>query len=256
MLRRERRLRPYRAIDVCRQVASALDAAHAMGLIHRDVKPANVLIEGRTAFLTDFGLTKRLEGTHAQLTRAGDVVGTIHYVAPEQIEGRRVSARSDVYSLGCLFYHCLVRPGAVRAGDRRGGDLRPPLGGAAAALVAAAGAARRARRGDGQGARQVARPALPELRRPDLGRPRGDRRRRTAERDDPAAAEHDRSRLATSPEIRDAAEAARRPRVLLGGLDDHTRAVGARGARQPRRRARGGAPAPPPTAPASSAPTS
>ena len=104
---REGRLRPYRAIDVCRQVASALDAAHAMGLIHRDVKPANVLIEGRTAFLTDFGLTKRLEGTHAQITRVGDVVGTIHYVAPEQIEGRKVSARSDVYSLGCLLYHCL-----------------------------------------------------------------------------------------------------------------------------------------------------
>ena len=108
MLRKDGRLRPYRAIDVCRQVASALDAAHAMGLIHRDVKPANVLIEGRTAFLTDFGVTKRMDGTHAELTRTGDVVGTIHYVAPEQIEGAQVSARSDVYSLGCLFYHCLT----------------------------------------------------------------------------------------------------------------------------------------------------
>jgi len=108
MLRKDGRLRPYRAIDVIRQVASALDAAHAMGLIHRDVKPANVLIEGRTAFLTDFGLTKRMDGTHTELTRAGDVVGTIHYVAPEQIEGGQVSARSDVYSLGCLFYHCLT----------------------------------------------------------------------------------------------------------------------------------------------------
>jgi serine/threonine-protein kinase len=107
MLRAEGRLRPYRAVDVCRQVASALDAAHAMGLIHRDVKPANVLIEGRTAFLTDFGLTKRIEGSHAQLTQAGDVVGTVHYVAPEQIEGHPVSARTDVYSLGCLLYHCL-----------------------------------------------------------------------------------------------------------------------------------------------------
>src|SRR5687768_8331650 len=107
VLRKDTRLRPYRAIDVIRQVASALDAAHAEGLIHRDVKPANVLIEGRTAFLTDFGLTKRLDGAHTELTRAGDVVGTIHYVAPEQIEGGQVSARSDVYSLGCLLFHCL-----------------------------------------------------------------------------------------------------------------------------------------------------
>jgi CheY-like chemotaxis protein/predicted Ser/Thr protein kinase len=107
VLRSQGRLRPYRALDVCRQIAAALDAAHGQGLIHRDVKPANVLIEGRTAFLTDFGLTKRIEGTRTQLTKAGDVVGTIHYVAPEQIEGGRVDARTDIYSLGCLVYHCL-----------------------------------------------------------------------------------------------------------------------------------------------------
>ena len=108
VLRSQGRLRPYRAIDVCRQVAAALDAAHAQGLIHRDVKPANVMIEGRTAFLTDFGLTKQIDSTRAQLTKAGDVVGTIHYVAPEQIEGGRVDARADIYSLGCLLYHCLT----------------------------------------------------------------------------------------------------------------------------------------------------
>ena len=108
MLSEDGRLRPYRAIDVCRQVAGALDAAHAQGLIHRDVKPANVLIAGRVAYLTDFGLTKRIAGTTVPLTQAGDVVGTIHYTAPEQIEGRDVTARSDVYSLGCVLYHCLT----------------------------------------------------------------------------------------------------------------------------------------------------
>jgi serine/threonine-protein kinase len=106
MLAQDGRLKPYRAIDVCRQVGDALDAAHARGLIHRDVKPANVLIEGRNAYLTDFGLTKRLGGT--QVTLTGDVVGTIHYVAPEQIEGREITPRSDIYSLGCVLYHCLT----------------------------------------------------------------------------------------------------------------------------------------------------
>ena len=181
---------PYRAIDVCRQVASALDAAHAMGLIHRDVKPANVLIEGRTAFLTDFGLTKRLDGTHAQITRVGDVVGTIHYVAPEQIEGRKVSARSDVYSLGCLLYHCLsgqvpfaretdvaVIYAHLSEEPTKLVDVRPDLPGGP-------------RRRDREGARQVAGPPLPELRRHDLRRARGARRGRAARRHDAAAPEH------------------------------------------------------------------
>jgi len=108
ILREEGRLRPYRAIDVCRQIASALDAAHAMALIHRDVKPGNVLIEGRRAYLTDFGLTKRTGDEMGDLTQAGELVGTIHYIAPEQIEGGRVDARTDVYSLACLLFHCLV----------------------------------------------------------------------------------------------------------------------------------------------------
>ena len=187
MLRRDGRLRPYRAVDVCRQVASALDAAHAMGLIHRDVKPANVLIEGRTAFLTDFGLTKRLDGAHTELTRAGDVVGTIHYVAPEQIEGGQVSARSDVYSLGCLLFHCLsgqvpfARDTDVAVIYAHLSEEPPKLS------EVRPGAGRGARRGDRQGARQVPRPALPELRGPDQRRARGDRRRRAAGRHRAAA---------------------------------------------------------------------
>jgi tRNA A-37 threonylcarbamoyl transferase component Bud32/CheY-like chemotaxis protein len=108
ILNEEGRLRPYRAIDVCRQIASALDAAHGMALIHRDVKPANVLIEGRRAYLTDFGLTKSSGATKSALTQAGELVGTIHYVAPEQIEGGQVDARTDVYSLACLLFHCLT----------------------------------------------------------------------------------------------------------------------------------------------------
>src|SRR3954465_6068497 len=108
ILNEEGRLRPYRAIDVCRQVASALDAAHGMALIHRDVKPGNVLIEGRRAYLTDFGLTKRSGGSKSGLTQAGELLGTIHYVAPEQIEAGDVDARTDVYSLACLLFHCLT----------------------------------------------------------------------------------------------------------------------------------------------------
>ena len=221
VLMREGRLRPYRAIDVCRQVASALDAAHAMGLIHRDVKPANVLIEGRTAFLTDFGLTKRLDGTHAQITRVGDVVGTIHYVAPEQIEGRKVSARSDVYSLGCLLYHCLS--GQVPfARETDVAVIYAHLSEEPTKLVDdAARPARGPRRGRRQGDGQVARPALPQLRRHDLRRPRGARRRRPARRHDAAAPQHrarrrDRGADAGDPRRRRGgpppARAARRPR--------------------------------------------
>ena len=106
VLRSDGRLKPFRALDVLRQVAAALDAAHAAGLVHRDVKPGNILIQGRDAYLTDFGLTKRLSSGDA-LTRPGEVVGTVHYLAPEQIEGKDVDGRTDVYALGCLLYQCL-----------------------------------------------------------------------------------------------------------------------------------------------------
>ncbi|MEA2125300.1 MAG: hypothetical protein QOI80_2082 [Solirubrobacteraceae bacterium] len=109
ILREERRLGPYRVLDIGRQVAAALDAAHAAGLIHRDVKPANVLIDGRHAYLTDFGLTKdRGSASGASLTRAGEVVGTTHYLAPEQVEGKEVDGRADVYALACLIFHTLT----------------------------------------------------------------------------------------------------------------------------------------------------
>ena len=133
VLSEQGRLRPYRAIDVCRQVAAALDAAHALGLIHRDVKPANVLIEGRAAFLTDFGLTQAPgRRRHRRSRTAGDVVGTIHYVAPEQIEGAKVD-RAQRRLLARL--PALPLPGRARcryaARRRRRRDLRAPLRGAA-----------------------------------------------------------------------------------------------------------------------------
>jgi serine/threonine protein kinase len=103
----EGRLPLRRALRIVSQIASALDAAHARGLVHRDVKPANVLV-GRDdrALLSDFGVVKEL--TSGGSTRTGSFVGTIEYCAPEQIEGGDVDARADVYALACVFYECVV----------------------------------------------------------------------------------------------------------------------------------------------------
>jgi CheY-like chemotaxis protein/predicted Ser/Thr protein kinase len=92
---------------VTAQIASALDTAHAAGLIHRDVKPANILLDGEHAWLTDFGLTKRLISS-ADITAASDIVGTPDYLAPEQIEGAKVDGRVDQYALACVVHHCLA----------------------------------------------------------------------------------------------------------------------------------------------------
>jgi serine/threonine-protein kinase len=98
--------------DIVSQVAGALDAAHERGLVHRDVKPANILISGPPGkphvFLTDFGLTKRLGSANEALTRDGGWVGTPDYVAPEQIQGHKVDRRADVYSLGCVLFEMLT----------------------------------------------------------------------------------------------------------------------------------------------------
>jgi serine/threonine-protein kinase len=97
-----------RAAQIVRQVGAALDAAHARGMLHRDVKPSNVLL-GREdhVYLTDFGLAKPLASS-AGLTRAGTVVARAQYVAPEQIMGRPVDARADVYALGCVLFEALT----------------------------------------------------------------------------------------------------------------------------------------------------
>jgi len=100
-------LAPAAALAIAEQVAGALDSAHAAGIVHRDVKPANVMLEGARAYLTDFGLAKRDSGATA-LTEAGQVVGTLDYLSPEQIEGGVVGVRSDVYALACVLFHCLA----------------------------------------------------------------------------------------------------------------------------------------------------
>jgi len=108
LLDRERRLEPARAVTICSQVADALEEAHEHGLVHRDVKPGNILVAGRDrAYLTDFGLIRRSE-IETDLTKTGQFMGTVDYVAPEQIKGEQVDGRADVYSLGCVLFECLT----------------------------------------------------------------------------------------------------------------------------------------------------
>jgi serine/threonine-protein kinase len=115
LIRREDTLGLERALWIIRETAAALDAAHARGLVHRDVKPGNILVvpgegsEGRDlVYLSDFGLTKRVEGGTGGLTQTGQFLGTVDYVAPEQIEGKPVDARADVYALACVLFECLT----------------------------------------------------------------------------------------------------------------------------------------------------
>ena len=101
---------PSRVVDLLDQFASALDAAHSRGLVHRDVKPANILITVKDgeehAYLTDFGLAKKYD-TASGLTAKGAVVGTVDYMSPEQITGSHTDARTDIYALGCVVYQML-----------------------------------------------------------------------------------------------------------------------------------------------------
>jgi hypothetical protein len=107
LLARDGPLPLRRALRIVGQIGSALDAAHARGLVHRDVKPANILVgPADRAFLSDFGVVKELASNGT--TRTGSFVGTIEYCAPEQIEGRPVDGRADVYALACVLYECLA----------------------------------------------------------------------------------------------------------------------------------------------------
>jgi tRNA A-37 threonylcarbamoyl transferase component Bud32/streptogramin lyase len=113
LIRKEGPLDPARTERIVEQVAHALDAAHAKGLVHRDVKPGNVLLAPPTgsrpehAYLSDFGLSKRA-ASDSGLTGTGVFAGTLNYAAPEQFQGAPLDARTDVYSLGCVVFECLT----------------------------------------------------------------------------------------------------------------------------------------------------
>ncbi len=111
LLRERGPLEVAEAVQIMTQVAEALDAAHDRGLVHRDVKPANVLLEsherGWHVYLADFGLAKP-QDSDGEHTQAGEMLGTVDYMAPEQIEGGALDRRADVYAFGCMLYRCLT----------------------------------------------------------------------------------------------------------------------------------------------------
>ena len=177
LVRRSGPLPPARAGSLTRQVAAALDAIHARGIVHRDVKPANILLaHGDHVYVSDFGLAKHTLSVGGT-TKPGQWVGTLDYVAPEQIRGEKIDGRCDVYALGCVLYWVLT---AQVPFPREGDEARiwaAPVRAAAAAQRdhsgTAAGARRHRRARDGQAARR----ALPDGGR-DGARRRPRRRRR------------------------------------------------------------------------------
>ncbi|MBW0094383.1 serine/threonine protein kinase, partial [Pseudonocardia sp. KRD-188] len=138
-------LDPGDAVAVIEQVASALDAAHEAGLVHRDVKPANVFLTrdrpgtARFAYLGDFGIARATSG--GSLTASGMTVGTLDYMAPERFRGLDVDGRADVYALGCLLHESLTgrkpytgEPAALMNAHVHADPPRPSEHGAPAAL--------------------------------------------------------------------------------------------------------------------------
>ena len=114
LLKSEPRLEIDRAISIANQVAGALGAAHRCDLVHRDVKPANILVIRRDSpgssdhiYLSDFGLAKHVQSVSG-LTATGHFMGTVNYAAPEQVEGKQVDGRTDIYALGCVLFECLT----------------------------------------------------------------------------------------------------------------------------------------------------
>jgi len=108
-LAREQRLSVDEALRIIREVADALQHAHAQGVVHRDIKPENILLAGQHALVADFGIAKAAHTAGEHLTETGISIGTVAYMSPEQAAGaREVGHRSDLYSLGCVLYEMLT----------------------------------------------------------------------------------------------------------------------------------------------------
>jgi DNA-binding beta-propeller fold protein YncE len=122
LLDREGPLEPERAVALLGQIADALDAAHAAGIVHRDVKPHNVLVEGDRAFLSDFGLAKAFKESGA--ASGTSVVGTAEYMAPEQWRGGTAGPPADIYALGCVLYEAVT---GIPPYSRREADTEPEI---------------------------------------------------------------------------------------------------------------------------------
>src|ERR671924_602951 len=142
LLTEEKRLEPSRVVLIVEQIANALDAAHERGLVHRDVKPGNILLFREHCYLADFGLTKQTSSISG-LTGTGQLIGTVDYVAPEQVRGETLDARTDEYALACVAYECLT--------------AAPPLG-------TSSRSAARVRQRAGEGTREESEGPLPDVR--------------------------------------------------------------------------------------------
>src|SRR5260370_13489188 len=109
VIRKTGRLEVDRAVAIAKRLCGALEAAHAEGVVHRDLKPRNILIDrADNVYISDFGLAKSLEADASAMTRTGEILGTPRYLSPEQAEALPADHRSDLYSLGLIFYEMVT----------------------------------------------------------------------------------------------------------------------------------------------------